>query len=169
MVTAGFYDRSRLGLWLFEVMGRQWDLMSGWSENLIHERFPGGATWSLPIWEFMYGFEPDDTLSLEERRQRVVLRKMTGNPPISPARVEAVLSALTGGGVTVTEDVAPYTFRVEFHPGPPGDVLEAALRLLREIKPSHLSFQVVQRPVIVTRDFYAGVVQEIVREVIVDS
>jgi hypothetical protein len=35
MVTAGFYDRSRLGLWLYEVIGREYDDMERWIAELI--------------------------------------------------------------------------------------------------------------------------------------
>ena len=29
-VTDGFYNRSYLALWLYEVIGREWDEMAGW-------------------------------------------------------------------------------------------------------------------------------------------
>ena len=49
MVTKGFYDRSYIGLWLFEVMGREWDEMRSWSENLKSEIFVQTCTWSIGI------------------------------------------------------------------------------------------------------------------------
>ena len=30
MATAGFYDKSRLALWMFEAIGREYDEMEGW-------------------------------------------------------------------------------------------------------------------------------------------
>ena len=73
------------------------------------------------------------------RRQRILSHKWS-SPPINPARIEAALSALTGCPVTITENAAPYTFLVTV--GETGNIYDfrQALKVLREIKPSHLSF-----------------------------
>ena len=140
MATEGFYDRSRVALWMFEVIGREWDEMGDWAWDLRNEIFPQTCTWSLPIWEWVYGFEPDDTLSLEFRRQRILSKRLE-RPPINPARIEAALAALTGGTVNITDFVKPYTFRVDV--GETGETIydyREALKTLRKMKPSHLSF-----------------------------
>ncbi len=141
MVTRGFYDRSRIGLWLFEVIGREYDEMSDWSRNLRLEAFPQTCTWSIDIWEFVCGIVPDDSLPLTYRRERI-MSKWLQRPPVSPARIEAVLSGLISAPVVVTENTAPYSFEVDV------DVTDAvstdmrpAVRTLRRIKPSHLSFE----------------------------
>lgn len=138
-VTEGFYDRSRIGLWMFEVIGREYDDMAKWSEELKYEAFPQTATWSISIWEFIYGFEPDDTLPLDFRRGRILSKRLQ-HPPINPARIEAILSALVGVPVEVIENVAPYTFRVIVDETEiPAVNLNQMFRLLRQIKPSHLA------------------------------
>ncbi|MCL2215384.1 MAG: YmfQ family protein [Defluviitaleaceae bacterium] len=148
MVTYGFYDSSRIALWMMEVIGREYDDMARWSRELKYEIFPQTCTWSLPIWEWVYGFVPDDTLSLEFRRGRILAHRLT-HPPINPARIEAALSALTGTPVHITEFVTPYTFRVDVDESSlwdggttTGDIFDhqQALRQLRRMKPSHLSF-----------------------------
>jgi len=143
MVTEGFYDRSRIGLWIMEVIGREYDDMGEWARSLVNEAFPQTCTWSIPIWEFVYGIEPDDALTLEFRRQRIMTKRLQ-RPPINPARIEAVLSALTGCPVTVTENVAPYTFRVDVYEFRENIYdYRTALKTLRTIKPSHLSIKYV--------------------------
>jgi uncharacterized protein YmfQ (DUF2313 family) len=145
MVTAGFYDRSRIGLWLFEVMGQEYDDMAKWAQELRYEAFPQTCTWSITFWEFVYGYEPDDNLTLEQRRARL-LAHVWSHPPINPARIEEALSLLTGTAVRIIENVAPYTFRVVFDESGLHDVdwkspdYRSALLHLRRIKPSHLSF-----------------------------
>jgi uncharacterized protein YmfQ (DUF2313 family) len=140
MVTAGFYDRSRLALWIFEVMGREYDDMAKWSRELRYEAFPKTATWSIAIWEWIYGLAPDDALPLEFRRQQIVSKRLQ-RPPINQARMEAVLSVLTGDTVSVTENTAPYRFSVEVEArGQSIEDYKTALTVLRKIKPSHLSF-----------------------------
>ena len=57
-VTEGFYDRSRIGLWLFEVMGREYDAFGEWMEMLRREAFPQMASdWGLDVWELIYGLQ----------------------------------------------------------------------------------------------------------------
>lgn len=162
MVTQGFYDRSYIGLWLFEVIGREYDGMAEWARTLRLEAFPQTCTWSIDIWDFVYGYEPDNTLPLSFRRQRILSKKLQ-RPPINPAHIEAVLSALTGCPVHITENVAPYTFKVEIDESG-GQIVDykAVDRTLREIKPSHLSVR--QEVVIVvtfnTEDYSAGVIAD---------
>ncbi|MDR1703940.1 MAG: YmfQ family protein, partial [Clostridiales bacterium] len=146
MVTEGFYDRSRIALWMFEVIGREYDDMAVWARTLRNEAFPQTCTWSIAIWEFVYGFEPDDRLTLEYRRWRILSRMFT-SLPINPARIESALSDLTGCPVEITENVDPYTFLVRvdesniYNSGLSKYDLSEALKLLRDIKQSHLSFR----------------------------
>lgn len=60
---------------------------------------------------------------------------------MNPARVEAILSAMTGRAVHVEENVAPYTIRVDIEAG--GEPLDysAVVDRLKRIKPSHIAFQ----------------------------
>jgi len=143
MVTEEVYDHSRTVLWLFEVIGQEYDEMAAWSQDLRFEAFVQTCSWSISIWEQIYGIVPDDTLDLEFRRQRVMAKRLQW-PPINPARIEAILSALTGATVEITEFVAPYTFKVTVS----GATLTSAdfrrmMRLLRQIKPSHLTTEYV--------------------------
>lgn len=143
MVTEGFYDNSRTALWMFEVMGREYGEMDQWSYDLRYEALPQTCTWSISIWEFVYGIEPDESLTLEQRRARILAQQLS-HLPINPTRIEAMLSDITGATVTITENIAPYTFQVEIDSQ--GAMLfnqPAALRLLRQIKPSHLSFGMI--------------------------
>jgi hypothetical protein len=171
MVTEGFYDRSRIGLWLFEVIGREWDDMAQWARTLRLEAFPQTCTWSIAIWEFVYGYEPDGGKTLEWRRARILAHKWS-SPPINPARIEAALSALTGCPVHITEHVAPYTFQVVVDETDIGGTSDgslydfrAALRLLRRIKPSHLSFRYESyiAPEYEGTDYDAGAITEYYR------
>jgi|GEM_PF-6241671 len=111
VVTDGFYNRSRVALWMFETIGREWDSVAEFIKALANERFPPTATWSIPIWEFIYEIEPDESLSLEQRRARIMARVLD-IPPINPAHVEFMVTAVTGFPAAVTENIAPYTFRV---------------------------------------------------------
>jgi len=143
-VTEGFYDRSYIGLWMYQVMGLEFDDMRGCVDDLKQEVFIQSATWSIPIWEFAYGFEPDDRLPLDYRRWRI-LSRMLERAPMNPARVERIAETAARYGVkaTVTEHVAPYTFRLSLERTDPNvdiDFVEI-IRVIRQSKPSHKALE----------------------------
>ena len=139
MVTEGFYDRSYLALWLFEVMGREWDEMRAWSEELKKEIFVQTCTWSIDIWEWVYGFEPDETMTLEERRQRI-LNRVRGVRPINPEVLRLGVEELAKADTEVHDFVGPYRFEVIIHPKNSPIPFDKILKYLRDTKPSHLSY-----------------------------
>jgi len=140
MVTDGFYDRSRTGLWMFEVIGREYGDMAKWSEELKYEINPQTCTWSISIWEWVYEIESDETLPLEVRRQNLSSKRLS-RLPINPARIEATLSFITGCLITVIDPISPYKFHVISDESNTMIIdYSTALKKLRTIKPSHLSF-----------------------------
>lgn len=144
MVTKGFYSNSYIGLWMYEVIGREWDEMREWAEGLRQEIHPQTCTWSIAIWEWVYGIEPDETLQLEYRRQRI-LAKVVGVKPINPEVIRRGVTALIGGTdgeVEVNDFVGPYRFEVILHPAGKKPLNYAKIfTYIREIKPSHLAFE----------------------------
>lgn len=142
MVTKGFYSDSYIGLWIFEVIGREWDEMREWAEGLKDEIFPQTCTWTIAIWEWLYGIEPDESLSLEFRRQRI-LAKICALRPINPEVIRRGVAALIGTdpeGVEVNDFVGPYRFEVILHPGENPFPYNRIDQYIWEIKPSHLAF-----------------------------
>jgi len=137
-VTDGFYNRSFLGLWMYEVIGREWDEMAAWSNDLKQEIFVQTCTWSIAIWEWVYGFEPDESLTLEERRQRI-LRKVLGVRPINPEVLRRGISEVAGADAGVTDFTAPYTFGVTLNVTNGPIPMERVLQYIFEHKPAHLA------------------------------
>jgi len=149
MVTKGFYDRSRIGLWMFEAMGREYDDMARWAQELRLEAFAQTCTWSIGIWEWVYGFEQDDSLSLEFRRQRLFAH-IIGAAPINPEAIQRSVAAFTGANVEIIENPGTYTFEVVINPTENPLSYIGARRYIRSIKPSHLSFAaVLETPVMI--------------------
>ena len=145
MVTKDFYNDSYIGLWIFEVIGREWDEMRAWAEGLVYEINPQTCTWSIAIWEWVYGIEPDESLSLEFRRQRI-LAKICAVKPINPEMVRRGVAALIGAGtdaVEVNDLTGPYRFEVILHPQETPFPYNRIEKFIREIKPSHLAFDTV--------------------------
>ena len=145
MVTKGFYSQSYTGLWIFEVIGREWDELRAWADGMKDEIFPQTCTWSVGIWEWVYGIETDETLGLDFRRQRI-LAKIRSVRPINPETIRRGVAALIGAStdaVEVNDLVGPYRFEVIIHPQETPFPYNRINPYIREIKPSHLAFETV--------------------------
>ena len=140
MVTKGFYDNSYTGLWMYEVIGREWDEMRKWAEGLKDEINPQTCTWSIGIWEWVYGIKTDKTLQLEYRRQRI-LAKILGTKPVNPEVIRRGVARITGCDVDITDFAGPYRFALKIHMQEDGDALPYGLvrEYIRIVKPSHLA------------------------------
>lgn len=142
MVTKGFYNSSFMGLWMYEVIGREWDEMRAWAEGLKDEIHPRTCTWSMPIWEWVYGIPEDSVLPLEYRRQKI-LAKIAGTTMINPELIRRGIATLTGqdlGNIEVRDFAAPYSFQVRITASLREYPASEILRWVREVKPSHLAF-----------------------------
>lgn len=165
MVSQGFYDRSYIALWIFEVIGREYDDMSAWAQELKREIFIQTCTWSVGIWEWVYGISTNPQLTLEQRRAQILAQQLR-RPPINPAQIESVISAFTGCPVKITDPEKPYTFALEINESNakfPVDY-KAARELLNQIKPSHLAAvwsTIISAEYSVT-DYDAGTTAEII-------
>ncbi len=143
MVTKDFYSNSYTGLWMYEVIGREWDEIRAWSEGIKNEVNPQTCTWSIPIWEEIYGFVPDDSLSLEQRRQQV-MAKIVGAKPISPEVMQRGIAALLGTSrenIDIDERAGPYRFDISIYLKRMPPEFTKLIPYIRSIKPSHLRFE----------------------------
>ena len=126
-VTDGFYDRSYVGKWLYQVMGLEHDSILEILETLPDQMFPETATWAL-----MYH---------EKRDYRA---------PMTPYRMEVLLSDLSGCKVSISdihdpgddiyEPAHPNVFRVSLETGNNPVNLDDVLQKLNWIKQSHTAF-----------------------------
>ena len=141
-VTSAFYDKSYVGLWLFEVIGRALDDLNAWTEETKEQIFPQTATWGLDYLEQEYSIAPDPTLSIQERREQI-LERMSRKIPITPYRIETVVQKTTGFSATVIEHVADYAFQIYVYlKGSYNVDFDALKKKIDRIKPSHLSYEI---------------------------
>lgn len=140
-VTQGFYDRSYVGKWLYQVMGLEMDDARTKINELAYQAFPETATWGLIYHEQKYGIVTNPLLDIEQRRKEII-RKRDIRCPLNPAKVEAIVSALTETDVVVTENIEPYTFDIKIVTEDVTSNLDydAIRRLIGKIKPSHLFY-----------------------------
>lgn len=166
MVTQGFYNRSAMALWIYEVIGREWDELRVIVEGMQAETQPQTCTWSMGIWEWMYGIEADEEMPLEHRRQ-ALMRQICGVKPANPAMFRRGLAALLGTGeedIEIRDFLRPYTFGVIFRPtGTTAFDYKRVRAYLDASKPAHLAYQLIFQ-IATTRAWayaaYGGQIQE---------
>lgn len=131
------YGRSYTGKWIFESMGTEIDFAEQKFAELKQQASPETATWGLKYWEQRYGIFPDELDSLEERRRKIISRRIT-RAPMNPVNMGRILSAFCGRETGIKENVAPYTFMVTVSEnGCAGVDIAGLLSLIHEIKPAH--------------------------------
>lgn len=136
------YDKSYVGKWIFQVMGMEADEAWVFFEELRLQAFPETATWGIVYWEQRYHIPPDDNMTTEERRQRVIVKRGKRSP-MNPTRIEQFIRDVTGRQSEITERNEEYAFSVSILPGESEVDYHELIRTIRSVKPSHLSFTVL--------------------------
>lgn len=150
-VTPGFYDKSYVGKWLYQVIGLEFDE----AERLIAEElplqfFPETATWGLMYHEVKWGLPVRGYLSYDERR-KLIYEKRDQRAPMTPYKMEALVRSATGFDLRVSDihDML-HEYPVD-HPNKfvavffgTGNVdISTAIALVGRIKQSHTTFRAV--------------------------
>ena len=130
------YENSYIVKWLYEIMGIEFDEARKIIQELGDQMFTQTVTWGIAYQEHKYSIEPDESLSLEERRARLY-RKKTAGAPVSPRRLEKYIADLWGITVDLDETYAPGRFLISILKDDKGNLREM-LKDLREQAPSHL-------------------------------
>ena len=134
------YGNSYVGLWIFESIGTVLDEMVETADQFRYETNPFTADLLLDFWEKQYGLPKDESLTKEQRRERIISRKLTRGP-CNPARLEAAVSSALGGAeVDITENSAKNTFLVNIREVVPS--IEPAVSVLERMKPAHLIYKI---------------------------
>jgi hypothetical protein len=131
------YDRAYIGLWLLEVIGREWDEICAWTDSLPYQIFPHKATWMLDDWEKEYGL--NNSHLPQQQRQQLLLARRLEHKPLNPARLAQISSATLGVTVEITENIAPNTFGVEIRDYAGPQALARLAAVLSAVKPPRLT------------------------------
>lgn len=131
------YDNDPYMLHIFEAIGKEWDQVVNWVEDIENQPYPQFATFTLPLWEESIGLETDDRLTDDQRRKRIITKMSTFNP-MTRNRVEEVASSTVGYPVEINDLIGSYTFDIYLNPSLT-DIREL-IPVINEIKPAHLSY-----------------------------
>lgn len=138
------YGESYVALWIFEVIGIVLSEAAGLAEKLRFEANPITTELLMDQWEDQYGLYRDSSLTMEQRRARL-LDKIRYRAPANPKRLAAAMATVLGVPVEITERVAKNTFQVDILDAV-GDFrkLMRAIEVLEAKKPAHLIYKVAQ-------------------------
>lgn len=139
MVTKDWYEKSYVGKWIFQIMGKQMENAKELYDELRLQIFPETTTWGILYHEQKYGIIPNPLLSLEERKA-AVLQKRKSQVAMNPARLEESLFQIFKRKASVEEDVKPYTILIVIEDGMNHLVLNELDDYIRMVKPSHISY-----------------------------
>lgn len=143
----GFYDRSYVGKWIFQVMGIEMNEARRIIEDeLPYQAFPETATWGLRYHEEKFGLPIRENLSPEERRKLILDRRDT-KAPITPWRLEKMMNSVLGCHVKVVDIhepdnkiTHPNTF-VVYLEGEGAFSLQKGIDKINDAKQSHTSYE----------------------------
>lgn len=134
------YGDSYVGLWLFQAIGVALGEICEIAEKLRHETTPATADLLLEYWEKSYGIPTGHGMTIDQRRNRLLVRTQS-HGPANPARLSAAVSAALGGvKVEIEENVEPNTFLVNIRE--PVESIVPAVSAIETMKPAHLVYKV---------------------------
>ena len=134
------YGNSYVGLWLYQAIGTALSEICSVADQLRYETNVCTTDLLLDFWELEYGITPDTSLTKEQRRARIIDKKLSRGP-CNQAQVCAAVSTVLGGvEVDITENVAQNTFLVNIRE--PVDSIVPAVAVIERMKPAHLIYQI---------------------------
>lgn len=138
-MVSPIYDRSALTLYVFQAFGIVLSKETDFIENeFIAQIFPQTATWGLKYWEEEYGIKPDESKSIEERREILII-SMYRKRPVTPYRIKQLVKSITGCESVVEENIQPNTMKIIVVGYVPG-TLTALRNELDRTLPAHISY-----------------------------
>ena len=140
--VAPIYGESRVALWLYQVMGVEWEQARRLCQEFALQIVPQTATWALDFWELQYGIRKDPAMSPQQRRDRI-LSCRRDRAPMNPYTLGQIASvAAANAQATIEENTGPYEFTVWLSAVPDLATERKIVEAVERAKPAHLSFVV---------------------------
>lgn len=130
---------------LFLAEQPELDRMEKELTELLKQFYIKTATYSLDQWENEFGIERNSSLTLMQRRARV-LAKLNSNPPATVKMLEnLVFQILSANAVTIVEHPSEYHFDIYVNSDYLIETFEIADEAVRLARPAHLSYKFINR------------------------
>ena len=136
-----FYHNSNIVKSFIDSNSIEANILKDYVEDLNNNLYVKTATWGLNLFEEELGLTTDESISYEERRERILAKKR-GNGTTTKAMIKNTAEAFSDGEVEVIENFNDYSFVVKFV-GTKGIPKNLTLfrKMIEEIKPAHLNYE----------------------------
>jgi len=133
------YEQSIIMQAIMEAIGEEWDRAEKLADDILAQLFPQTATWGIIYWETLLKIPPNNNLTIEQRRTRV-LTKMQTRYPMTRRRMEQIIQTYSGDKQAhIKEIFSEYRFEVLFNLAQSVD-LKIIQEVVSETRPAHLDF-----------------------------
>lgn len=136
------YEQSIIMQAIMEAIGAEWDDVDRLTDDVFAQLFPQTATWGIVYWERLVGIPRNDSLSIEQRRVRVLTRMQTRWPMTKERMEQLVRTFSQDKHAFIREFFDQYRFEVLFSLTQSVD-LETVYEVIEEAKPAHLSYSLM--------------------------
>lgn len=138
------YEQSIIMQAILEAIGAEWDEAEKLADEVLAQLFPQTATWGIVYWERLVGIPRNDSLSIEQRRARVLTRMQTRWPMTKERMEQLVRTFSKDKQAFIREFFDQYRFEVLFSLTQSVD-LGIVYEVIEEAKPVHLGYSLVAR------------------------
>lgn len=153
------YGNGRIGLWLFQIIGTELDELTEWIKEIALQAYPQTTTWAIDTWERQYGIPVNNTKSLKERRDLLMVT-VRDRAPITPYKLGQMISALCGGiNVQVVENIAANTFGIYLNTIPSHTNETVIRKTVDFCKPAHLIYEIGYKQTSVSINYWGAMLQ----------
>lgn len=136
------YEQSIIMQAILEAIGAEWDEAEKLADEVLAQLFPQTATWGIVYWERLVGIPRNDSLSIEQRRARVLTRMQTRWPMTKERMEQLVRTFSKDKQAFIREFFDQYRFEVLFSLTQSVD-LGTVYEVIEEAKPAHLGYSLV--------------------------
>src|SRR5690606_22380729 len=136
------YEQSVIMQAVMEAIGAEWDDIDRLTDEVFAQLFPQTATWGIVYWERLVGIPRNDSLSIGQRRERVLTRMQTRWPMTKERMEQLVRTFSQDKQAFIREFFDQYRFEVLFNLTQSVD-LGTVYEVIEEAKPAHLSYSLV--------------------------
>jgi uncharacterized UPF0146 family protein len=149
------YGDSYVAIHIIQAIGKVLGEVRKICDDLMYETTPATSALLLDYWEDQYAIPRDSSLTIEQRRARIVQKRLARGP-CNPAVLAAAVSSTLGGiRVDINERVAKNTFEVLLYEQV--NDLSPAIAVLDRLKPAHLIYEIrIMAPTVITAEINVG-------------
>lgn len=135
-------------------------------EDFLNQLNVQTATWSLPLWEQLYGIETDTTRSIEFRRA-CILSKLRGNATATIEMIRNIAKSFCNSDVEVIEYNDENRFEIRFDATKSTiENKDGFLKAIKEMKPAHLQETLIEMTALPVHVYYGAAIGSYKQEVI---